>query len=74
MRFLRRLAYPTFECQNCIGMHEYGCQCAATGAEAPGVGPSRWRRALRWALENPVVIIAPVFYFTVLAALYLFSR
>jgi hypothetical protein len=29
---------PTFECEDCIGMAEHGCYCAAMGAEQPG-GP-----------------------------------
>ena len=31
-------AYPTYECENCIGMGEYGCQCAYYLAYAPGSG------------------------------------
>lgn len=30
---------PYYECENCIGMIEYGCYCRAHNAIAPG-GPS----------------------------------
>jgi hypothetical protein len=46
-RWLRRLAWPVYECADCIGMKEHGCQCAAYDAEAPGTPPTRWRRLLR---------------------------
>lgn len=42
-----RAAWPMFSCENCIGMIEYGCQCDAYEAVAPGVSPSRWHRFLR---------------------------
>lgn len=32
------LSVPIYECENCIGMIEYGCYCQAMGAVAPG-GP-----------------------------------
>lgn len=28
-----------FECENCIGMPEHGCYCAAMGGAAPGGRP-----------------------------------
>lgn len=46
-RWLYDIAYPNFDCEDCIGMFEYGCQCAYYGASAPGIGPERWRRWLQ---------------------------
>lgn len=33
-------ATPSFECEDCIGMKEHGCYCAAMGATKPG-GPAK---------------------------------
>lgn len=46
-RKLRTWLYPSFDCDNCIGMPEHGCYCEATGAVAPGLGPEWWRATLR---------------------------
>lgn len=40
--------WPLFHCQNCNGMApQYGCECHAKGAIAPGVAPEPWRIWLR---------------------------
>lgn len=44
---VRRWLYPLFDCADCIGMIQHGCECAYYGAVAPGVGPERWRHLLR---------------------------
>lgn len=47
-RGLRGLAWPGYECQQCVGQ-EYGqgCWCAYNGASSPGEGPEWWRVQLR---------------------------
>lgn len=50
--WLRSKAYPDFDCQNCLGMPEYGCYCSIEGASAPGVGPTRTQRLARWILKR----------------------
>lgn len=52
--WLRRMAWPLYECQLCVGQEYWqGCYCAYHGAIAPGgPGPKRWRRTLRWALST----------------------
>lgn len=42
-----RAAWPLFACQDCIGMIQYGCECATHEAVAPCVEPTRWHRFLR---------------------------
>jgi hypothetical protein len=46
------VAWPHYDCENCIGVIEYGCYCAYNGACAPGVGPMRRDLALRWAYRK----------------------
>jgi hypothetical protein len=45
---LLRLAYPKFDCENCVGYAEMGCYCDYHGAVAPGIGPSRRHMFWRW--------------------------
>ncbi|MBB5986008.1 hypothetical protein [Sphingobium lignivorans] len=56
-RVVRSWLYPTFDCENCIGMPEHGCYCAATGATSPNEGPGMLRAWLRieldWFLNPP---------------------
>lgn len=46
-RYLRDIAYPSYDCQNCIGMPEYGCYCMASDAGGPGHGPNKLQVFLR---------------------------
>jgi hypothetical protein len=46
------LAYPVYECEDCIGMKEYGCYCSHYEAVAPCKPPERWRLLLRYFLEK----------------------
>jgi hypothetical protein len=46
-RWLRNIAYPVFECEDCIGMCDHGCYCSANDAVAPCVAPGRFVRVLR---------------------------
>lgn len=46
-----RLAWPVYDCEDCIGMREHGCQCAYYDCEAPCCPPAWWRRLLRKALR-----------------------
>lgn len=41
-------AWPCFDCADCIGMRQYGCECSYLNAVAPGVGPNRRQRFARW--------------------------
>jgi hypothetical protein len=50
-RWLNDLAWPTYECEDCIGMAEHGCWCAYHEAEAPGKGPGNLRFYLREILK-----------------------
>lgn len=45
--WLHRWAWPSYDCEDCIGMIHYGCQCNVYGAIAPGVGPARRHLVLR---------------------------
>jgi hypothetical protein len=45
---LRDLAWPTYDCADCIGMKPHGCQCAYYDAVAPSTAPGGWHRFLRW--------------------------
>lgn len=45
-------AYPSFDCEDCVGMREYGCYCAAMGSAAPGVGPTGTQRLALWAYRK----------------------
>lgn len=44
---IRRFLYPTFDCEDCIGMADHGCYCAAYNAVAPCSPVEPWRHALR---------------------------
>lgn len=46
-RAIRARLYPAFDCADCIGMREHGCECAYYGATAPGEGPSDLLLVLR---------------------------
>lgn len=47
-RWLARLCYPSYECEQCVGQEYWqGCYCAYHGASAPCHGPEGWRAALR---------------------------
>lgn len=50
--FLRRVAHPTFECEDCIGMADRGCYCAYNNASAPGIGAGRIQRLALWLLDE----------------------
>lgn len=43
------LAYPEFECDDCVGA--CACYCAAHDASAPGIGPTRLQRFALWLLR-----------------------
>lgn len=49
---LARKAYPIFACEDCLGMPEYGCSCAAMGASAPGIGPTRTQQGAQWLFKK----------------------
>lgn len=48
--WLTRLAYPGYDCEDCVGTFEgvSACYCAYYGAVAPGAPPGRWHLLLRW--------------------------
>lgn len=46
--WLRGLAWPTFDCEDCIGMRDHGCYCLYYKAVAPSAGPLPWHDFLRW--------------------------
>lgn len=50
--FLNKIAYPSYKCEDCIGMIQYGCYCDSQGASAPGIGPKWYHRILRKILER----------------------
>jgi hypothetical protein len=50
-KFLKQKAYPTFDCEDCIGMKDHGCQCAAYEAIAPNTPPTKFHTFLRWILS-----------------------
>lgn len=54
-RWLRDLAWPTFACEDCIGMSQYGCYCSYYNAVAPSAGPGEWHLFLR-ALHGLIFI------------------
>ena len=49
---LNRIAYPSFDCEDCIGAgcgREWPCWCEHMECEAPGVPAKPWRvRMRRW--------------------------
>lgn len=52
-RWLQDLAWPTYDCEDCVGAgREYGCYCAYYDAIAPGAPAPRSIRVLRWVLER----------------------
>jgi hypothetical protein len=49
---LRRIAWPSYECECCVGQEAWqGCYCWHHGGTGPGVGPEHWRCILRRALD-----------------------
>lgn len=48
-RWLERLAWPPYDCENCVGVFEgvSSCYCAYYGAIAPNIGPTRWHLFVR---------------------------
>lgn len=52
---VRRIAYPNFDCQLCVGQHSWqGCYCAYHGAVAPAGenDQPRWYHLFaRWILK-----------------------
>lgn len=53
--FMYKRLYPTYKCENCIGMREYGCYCEQQGvysAVVPGIGPSDTRIRFRKVLDR----------------------
>lgn len=50
--FIRNKLYPSFDCEDCIGMKQYGCQCDYYEAIAPGVGPTKFLVFLRKIWKN----------------------
>lgn len=48
--YLSRFAFPDYECQNCIGMPEYGCYCQTHGAVAPCKPAHGIRRLVQYSL------------------------
>lgn len=52
-RLLRRLAYPSYDCELCVGQEWWqGCECSYHGGIAPGVGPEWWRVQLRKLVDR----------------------
>lgn len=49
---IHALLWPGFNCDNCIGMIEHGCECAYYGASAPGAPPEPWRVLARKVFER----------------------
>lgn len=49
---LNHIAHPVFECENCIGMREHGCFCAAHNASAPCTPPTELQRIALWLLRK----------------------
>ena len=50
---LYKYAYPSYECENCIGMIEHGCFCDKLGSIAPGgVEPNILQKIIRFYLER----------------------
>lgn len=54
-RRLERLAWPPYDCDDCIGMREHGCYCAYLGSLTPGdaIDPSRYG----WRLLHGLIFI-----------------
>jgi hypothetical protein len=48
MKWLRELAFPTYDCEDCIGMRDHGCYCSMLDAPAPGMPVEWWREIVRW--------------------------
>lgn len=47
-RAVRERLWPGYDCEDCIGMREHGCQCMYYEAMGPGVGPTRLESLGRW--------------------------
>lgn len=51
---LLALAYPTYDCQQCVGQEPWqGCYCAYHDCIAPCTQPTRWYRFLQWLIRKP---------------------
>ncbi len=47
-RAVHGIAWPSYECEDCVGMRSAGCYCDAMGADRAGGGVvPLWRRILR---------------------------
>jgi hypothetical protein len=51
-RLVYRLAWPVYDCEDCVGMRSYGCYCAAHDAVGPCRLPGLWHKFWRWAWAN----------------------
>lgn len=49
--WLWKIAYPIYECEDCIGMKHYGCYCSHHNGAAPGMPESRRQKIAKWLLE-----------------------
>lgn len=52
MRWLKSIAYPVYDCADCIGMGQHGCYCSYHNASAPGMPPTRWQRLALYMLSH----------------------
>ena len=53
--WLHRRAWPLYDCDDCIGMRDHGCYCAAIGSATPGgmIDPTRYG----WRLAHGLIFI-----------------
>lgn len=49
--WLLKIAYPRFDCENCLGIPEYGCYCISYNASAPGRPPRFRQKVAKKILE-----------------------
>lgn len=47
-RWLHRVGWPTYDCEDCIGMQAHGCYCYGSDAVAPCEGPRNHHLFARW--------------------------
>lgn len=54
--WIRDKLYPNFDCEDCIGMIQYGCQCDYYEAFAPGSPPgfvvTQLRKIYKWVFDT----------------------